>query len=414
MGGSLYGNKRRNSALNTNRSGNNILSSNGTDTPYRYSGTLPQSDNKFVTAIPPSVDNKKSIGRALEYVSEENTLLPGGCHKTINSGHYAPMYLGSAGEPDPEFFYAKPPLADATDSIFGSTADQSNCEKVFFFANLQGTNLPPCQMPNSGFEVDQPAGTNISITQNCEAKIFINSPCVKVVNCGSGLSFHHATKEIDTWLNGQFSKYANGSNVGPGTGNWQSIDPTTGLVKTIVDTIPERYTWQHGSIFLFKGLGFNPSTRYIPLNKNDYLDPYITEGGSAMDPVCVSQVCLVGNDIVDTVYSTQVSLNELVYRYPPPPPACEELNAADKHAKAAIDSFYRTWPSVIVEPNNGVLTIKTWLYDVEGNASPTFAELGVSSLSPSIPGNTIPCSANSLCVSDCTISRNNDKGWWSN
>ena len=408
---SLYGNRRRNSALNTSTSGNDVIASHGTDTPYRYSGTIPQSDIKFVSAIPPLVENKNAITKALEYVSEEGTLLPGGCHKTINSGYYAPIYLGTAGEPDPEFFYAKPLLADATDSIFGSTADQSNCEKVFFFANIQGTNLPPCQMPNSGFPVDQPVGTNISIKQNCEAKIYVNSPCVKVINCGTGLSFHHSTKEIDTWLNGQFSKYANGSNVGPGTGNWQSIDPNSGLVKTIVDTIPERYTWQYGSIFLFKGLGFNPSTRNVSLNKNDYLDPYISEG-SRMSPTCMPQICLTGDEIIETVYGSNINVNGFVYNYPPTPPACEELNASDKHAKAAIASFYRTWTSIVVKPDDGILTIKTWVYDVEGNASPTFAELGVSTLSPDISGNTIPCSANSLCITICDITRNNDKGWW--
>ena len=98
---SLYGSKKRLTALNTNVNGKSTSLLNAkSSTPFRSNDVLPESELSFVTAVP-KADNYKRIKESLAYVNTTN--LPGTCFKTINSGVYAPIMLGTPGDPDHEF-----------------------------------------------------------------------------------------------------------------------------------------------------------------------------------------------------------------------------------------------------------------------------------------------------------------------
>ena len=184
---SLYGNKKRLSALNSNTNGKptNLISAK-TDTPYRSNDILVENEVSFKTATPSNSNNFKKIKEALSYVKSTN--LPGTCFKSINSGVYAPISLGSPGDPDPEFLYANPKIYNPQDSIFGDTSNSSNCEKIYMLANLQGYHSPTCSLPNSEFTPKTSTNGTIDVTQNCSPLIKISS-AFNVSYCGSGVNF---------------------------------------------------------------------------------------------------------------------------------------------------------------------------------------------------------------------------------
>src|SRR6056297_618418 len=98
--GSLYGKKKVN-AVNKKADGTDINLTGVGDTPYQVRDQFPEREIKFKTARG-SLSNYNKFLNALSYVASEdiNPTTP-----TINSGRYAPVFLGSPGDPDPEFLY---------------------------------------------------------------------------------------------------------------------------------------------------------------------------------------------------------------------------------------------------------------------------------------------------------------------
>ena len=327
--GSLYGKKKVN-AVNKKRDGTDINLTGLGNTPYQTRDTYPERSIKFKNARAVKEDYNQFL-RALTYVS--NTNIPTTELPSINSGKYAPIFLGSPGDPDPEFLYDNPEIIN--ESAFFVESDLE-CEKVWLFAHIQsyrqrnqrdtsgdqsrrqgGSRLPNVLeleglIPYSTPGVT-PTETGLGImtvdqggTGGRAPIIKINSIAVNVRNCENscGESIIAGFKDHDTWykkpffplneegepdytqepeiIGGGWEQNSNSLNSGIGAGRILDANGDRIFLSG------ERLTWSFGTIWFFRGIG----PGYVPGKMN----PYDGFGQTFNEPRC--EVPGISGDIV--------------------------------------------------------------------------------------------------------------------
>lgn len=129
------------------------FSSNGSSTPIVTTSAYPEKTLDFKNAIPKSGDaNAIASGIQLQTQSPQSV----SDHPTMANNIVAPIFIGTPGNPTPEFIYANPYIFDNSDFYPDYVKD---CSQSFLFANIvaarrdSGTPIPTPKA--RGFHTDQ-------------------------------------------------------------------------------------------------------------------------------------------------------------------------------------------------------------------------------------------------------------------